>query len=1046
MQARRVDCDAQLRRGPRGRRFAPHALLILLAALFLSAASAQQPAGTIKGVLADSSGAVIPAAAVTLTGNGPARSVQTQADGAYTFSGIAPGAYTISVSIPGFTPFSQAVAVTPGNIAQIPIQLTVAAETQKVTVAAEAAPQITVQPEDNATAMVIKGADLAALPDDPDDLASALQALAGPGAGPNGGQIYIDGFSGGQLPPKESIREIRINQNPFSAEYDRLGFGRIEILTKPGTDRLRGSFMLSDGDGIFNSRNPFSVNKPDFSTRMWSANVGGSFSKKASFFVDFNRRDVQNNSLIVAQYFDPQALTQSTINTSVLAPSSFMVIAPRLDYALSANNTLTVRVEERLNSAQNQGLGGTKLAAPYSQLAYNSKGNGQNVMVTESSILNSKIVNETRFQFFRSYNATPGNMLPQINVSGAFVTGGNGLGDTHDLSRHFELQNNTTIAHGTQTIRFGVRVRRDGDQSSQPGGFNGSFIFLGGVEPMLNAANQLVYDSNGNPLTVTLTSLQQYERNVLLSQTGLGQAQIQAVGGGPSRFTIQAGQSYISAERWDAGPFIQDDWRARPNFTLSLGLRYEVQTLAGGGRDIAPRLGFAWAPGKPGKGPQKTVIRGGFGVFYDRIGLNLFETAALNNGVNQLQYTVYNPTFYPNIPAISTLSAGQNTIYKVDPNLRADYSLQSALGVERQLPRNTTLAVTYSFNRSVHLSQTVPVNTPLPGTFNPALALSSTNGVFPYGYAAGTILEDESGGYMRQELVMVNFNTRFSSKVSLFGNYSLNYAKDLPSSPTDPYDYRLDWGRSTLDRRHNFILLGTITAPAKIRFSPFVTLRSGQPYDVLSGVDLYGDTFTNARAAFASSAACAAVVRSSNTVCSPFGTFATNYSVLTQAGLVPRNYLTMPGLFSVNMRVERIFGFGGHPKTALANQPQGGMPSAGVMGMAGGGGGGGGRGGPGGGGGFGGPGGGGPPGGGGGGPMGMFGGANEHPYNVTFSLNVENVFNHLNPGGYQGVITSPYFLQATSVNTGFGGGGPGGFGGGNAADNRRIQMSVRFSF
>jgi hypothetical protein len=78
--------------------------------------------------------------------------------------------------------------------------------------------------------------------------------------------------------------------------------------------------------------------------------------------------------------------------------------------------------------------------------------------------------------------------------------------------------------------------------------------------------------------------------------------------------------------------------------------------------------------------------------------------------------------------------------------------------------------------------------------------------------------------------------------------------------------------------------------------------------------------------------------------------------------------------------------------------------------------------------------------------MGMFGGGGEHPYNVTLSLNVENVFNHVNPGGYQGVITSPYFLQATSVNTGFGGGGPGGFGGGNAADNRRVQLSVRFSF
>ena len=637
-------------------------------------------------------------------------------------------------------------------------------------------------------------------------------------------------------------------------------------------------------------------------------------------------------------------------------------------------------------------------------------------------------------------------MMPQINVSGAFVTGGNGLGNTHDQSKHFELQNNTSIAHGAHTIRFGVRIRRDGDQSSQPGGFNGSFTFLGGLAPVLGAANQIVYDSNGNPVTETLTSLQQYERNVLLTQSGLTQAQIQTLGGGPSRFNIQAGQSYISAARWDAGPFIQDDWRVRPNFTLSLGLRYEVQTLYGGHNDWAPRLGFAWAPGTSHNGRQKTVFRGGFGLFYDRIGLGLFETAALNNGVNQLQYTVYNPLFYPNIPSLSSLSAGQNAIYRIDPNLRADYNMQGAIGVERQLPRNTTLALIYSFTRALHLAQSVPVNAPLPGTFDPTQPLSATNGVFPYGYSAGTIFQDESGGYMRQQLLTLNFNTRFSSRVTLFGNYSLNYAKDLSSSPTDPYDYRLDWGRSTLDRRNNFILLGNIVGPAKVRFSPFITLRSGQPYDVLSGVDLYGDTLTNARAIFASTATCSSVVRSGNTVCSPFGTFASTYSVTNLANLVSRNYLTMPGLFSVNMRVERTFGFGGSPKKAQGDQMPG-MPSAGVMGMAGGGGGGGGRGpgGPGGGPGGGGPGGGGF--GGPGGPMGMGGGSGEHPYNVTFSLNVENVFNHLNPGGYQGVITNPYFLQATSVNTGFGGGGPGGGpGGGGAANNRRLMLGVRFSF
>ena len=131
-----------------------------------------------------------------------------------------------------------------------------AAEKQEITVAEQSTTALSVEPDNNATALVLRGEDLAALPDDPDDLSDALQALAGPGAGPNGGSIYIDGFSGGQLPPKESIREIRINQNPFSAEYDKLGFGRIEILTKPGSDKIRGSLGFNDSDGSIQLAQP----------------------------------------------------------------------------------------------------------------------------------------------------------------------------------------------------------------------------------------------------------------------------------------------------------------------------------------------------------------------------------------------------------------------------------------------------------------------------------------------------------------------------------------------------------------------------------------------------------------------------------------------------------------------------------------------------------------------------------------------------------------------------------------------------------------------
>ncbi|HWC97842.1 MAG TPA: carboxypeptidase regulatory-like domain-containing protein [Candidatus Sulfopaludibacter sp.] len=983
----------------------------------------------MKGALTDDSGAVIPAATVSITGNGATKTAQTQADGSYTFTGLRPGSYSIAVNVPGFQAAAKTVAVTAGGTVQAPIQLAVAAEKQEVTVAAEGSATVSVEPDNNATALTIRGEDLQALPDDPDDLSDALAALAGPGAGPNGGQLYIDGFTGGQLPPKESIREIRINQNPFSAEFDRLGFGRIEILTKPGTDKFHGMVFFNDSDAEFDSRNPFASNKPDYSNRQYGGNFGGPLNHRASFFLDYNERDITNNAITHAIYFDPLALTTIPINTSLVTPMTNRTISPRIDYQLTTNNTLTARFEERLNNFENSGLGGYRLPPPYANLAYNSQSNAQNLMLTETAVLTPKVVNETRFQYTRNSSQSTGNELPQINVANSFVTGGNGIGNTYDKAHHYELQNYTSLSQGVHTVRFGVRIRRESDQSNNPAGFNGTFSFLGGVEPQLDAANQIVYDAAGNPVTQVLTSLQQYQRNVLLSQAGLSQTQIQALGGGPSRFSIQGGSSYISMTRWDFGPFIQDDWRIHPNFTLSLGLRYEVQTLLSDYRDWAPRVGFAWAPGSSKNGRQKTVIRGGAGIFYDRIGLGTFEQAALNNGFTQLQYTVYNPVFYPNIPSLSTLNAGQNAIYRIDPNLRASYSLQSAIGVERQLPRNTTVSATYTNNRGEHMMQTVPINTPLPGSFNPLAPLGPSNGIFPYGYGAGNIFEYESGSVLRQSIFMVTMNTRFSPKVSLYANYQLTYANDLPGTPTNPYNFALDYGRSNLDRRNNFQVFGSVVAPLAIHLAPFITLRSGGPYDVLVGEDLFGSTLTNARAAFAPQGACPPGFRGviGDVVCSSAGNFTGAYNVANGSNVVPRNYLTMAGLISVNLRLYRTFGFGPVAGGRGAGGPGGGGPGGGGGGGHDRGGGGGMRMGPGGGGGRG-------------------GDVTEHRFNLMLGVNVTNILNHFNPGGYQGVITSPQFLEPTTVNTGFGGGGFGGFGGAAAANNRRVEFDARFTF
>jgi Carboxypeptidase regulatory-like domain len=529
-----------------------HARRILLSFFFAAgllgnAAFGQPATGGVKGTLEDESGAVIPAVNVTLTGNGTTKTAQSQADGSYSFTGIAPGQYAATVTLPGFQTFNGKVTVAPGATATLPIQLSVQLETQQVTVAAENTTTVSVEPENNQTALVISGQDLQALPDDPDDLSNALQALAGPGAGPNGGQLYIDGFSGGQLPPKETIREVRINQNPFSAEYDRLGFGRIEILTKPGTGTLHGMVFFNDSNAVFDSRNPFAANKPDYSNRQYGGNVSGPINKKMSFFLDYNERDITNNAITYAVFLNPSTLQQLPVDTAVVTPQMNRTISPRLDYQLNTNNTLTVRFEERMNYLNNDGLGGYHLpnSTEYgSSQAYNLSGNAQNLMITETNVINSRAENETRFQYYRNWTQSLGNQLPEINVANSFITGGNGIGDTFDRTHHFELQNYTSLTRGAHTIRFGARGRRDSDQYNNPQGFNGAFTFLGGEEPVLDNTNQ------PTGATELLTSIQQYQRNLMLQQAGFTAAQIQALGGGPSRYTIQTGIPYSGADRF----------------------------------------------------------------------------------------------------------------------------------------------------------------------------------------------------------------------------------------------------------------------------------------------------------------------------------------------------------------------------------------------------------------------------------------------------------------------------------------------------------------
>lgn len=1003
--------------------------VILILTLLLSAVAAmgQQGKATLKGQVSDEFGGVIVGATVIITdAKGVAKTATTNDGGNYSIAGLAAGKYSLQVNAAGFASYENAeVEVTGARIDPINVVLKVTIEQQKVTVSADAT-GVNTDPENNVGAIVLKGTDLESLPDDPDDLVAALQALAGPAAGPNGGQIYIDGFSGGRMPPLSSIREVRINANPFSAEYDRPGSGRIEILTRPGTDRFRGQMSFNFNNQALNSRNPFAPTRAPYMSRNYSGNLSGPITKKkASFFVDFEKRDTDDRAVINATVLDP-SFDIVPFAATVPIPRRNWSISPRFDYQLNANNTLVARYEyEKSHNLTIPGL-------PYSlpSRIYKTFTTQQTARVTETAVLNKTTVNETRFQFnHQTTGDTANNTIPTENVQEAFTGGGSQIGLTSNEQNRFEITNITSMLMGAHTVKFGARARSVNITSISPQNFGGTWTFSG----TRNLANP-----DG------LTSIQAYQITQQGLQQNLTGAQIRLLGGGATQFSITTGNPEAGVKQFDFGGFVQDDWKFRPNLTISGGLRYENQSNIDSNLNFAPRIGIAWAPGSGAQ--HNTTIRAGFGFFYDRVGENLTLNTIRFNGLNQQQYTVTNLAVlnsYPNVPSVTELEAFKTpvSIYSLADDIQAPYSIQSIVSLERALPRNFRTSVTFSHTRTLHMLRARAINAPLPGTFIPNVPGS---GVYPLG--VNRYFEYDSTGLFDQNLLIFTLAGSINRNITLNANYAFGKANsDTDGSGTfasNPYDFSREYGRTSNDVRHRFTLFGNFRAPWGISLNPMLTISSGTPFNITIGRDLNGDVLFTDRPALATD------LSKPGVVVTRFGTFDTNPAA--GAVIIPRNYGQGPGAIISNLRISKTFGFGSERQSAAQNRNQqngqgnaegqrgnaGGRGGFGAGAARGGGGGGGGaqRGGGGGGGGRGGFGGG-----------GFGGGEAGKRYNLTVSFNFQNVLNHANLGRPVGNLSSSIFGLSNSSSGGFGGfGGRGG--GGSAPFNRLIEAQIRFTF
>lgn len=935
------------------RRAIEHSLRLFLASMFLSlSALAQQTStGTLGGQITDELGAVIIGAQVTaVDAKGNERTAIASAEGEYSISGLAPGAYTVRVRAAGFAPYEIGeVSIVARRRQSLDIKMRVELGREEVTVAPERG-ELSIDPEQNAGALRLRGADLDVLSDDPDQLAEDLRTLVGPSEGPNGTQFSVDGFSGGQLPSKASIREVRINANQFAPEQDFFGLGRVEIITKPGADKLRGQAFMNFNDESLNARNPFAPERAPFQSRILGGSLSGPITaKKSSFFLDYERRDIDENAVISANILDA-AFNVQPFSEVIVTPQHRTNFSARFDYQINSNHTLTARYNHLRFSQQNAGVGGLVL----STRAFDTARTDHVWQLTETAVLSPTVLNESRFQFVRSRRRQEAHHIgPTTLVLDAFIGGGAQVREASNTADRYELQNTTTWIRGRHTWKAGGRLRHVQLNDILPANFDGTFVF---------------------------TSLEQY-REVLRGSAGAR----------PTQFIIAGGNPRARVSRSDLAAFVQDDWNLRPNLTLSYGLRLETQTNISDHLDLAPRLAFAWAPGTTSSTTRpKTVVRGGVGIFYFRFEETLTLESLRFNGVNQNRFIINNPDFFPNIPTAASLAdaALPQTTRRVAEDLQTPYVYYAAIGIERQLPRSTTLSVTYIYELYRQQLRSRSINAPLPGSFDPSLPAS---GVRPFGHA-GNIFLFESGGNGSDNTIFINLRSQLHKKLSLFGQLGFSReTSDTESAfdfPANSYDLEAEYGPVSYDA-HIFGNLGmTINLPYEFTLSPLIRGSSATSFNITTGQDLNGDAIFTDRPAFASD------LSKPGVVITRFGAFDPN--VAPGQRVIPRNFGEGFGLFLVNLRLSKTFTFGddrgtpGKPTTgsqtpSKSAQPVTNRPS---------------------------------------------GSSDRRRYGLTLSIQAQNIFNHTNYGAAIGNLSSPLFGQANST----------------ATSPRRIDLQVRLSF
>ncbi|MBI2685547.1 MAG: TonB-dependent receptor [Acidobacteria bacterium] len=726
---------------------------------------------TITGVVKDPSNAPVPAVAVTLQQGKRARLAQSGADGLFRFPRVPGGSYELKAQVRGFKPAVATVVV--GNQPILPVELVLelADVLEAVTVAAESG-MVSTDVAENLNAIQMDRAALDNLPSLGQDYIGTLSRFLDPGSvGTGGVTLVVDGVEATKAGVSASaIQEIKINQNPYTAEFSRPGRGRIEIVTKAGADAFHGTFNFLFRDQHLNARDAFaSVRSPERRKSYEGSLVGPVGSgRNTSFVVTANREEDDLQAIIFARNATGALLGVTP------APVRNTEFSAKITHQFTDRNVAFWQYTYQDRFSRNQGAGGFVLP----EAGFNLRFREDQAIFNHRGVIMPKLLSQFRILFGRySAPAISITQAPKVVVVDAFTAGG-AQADALRTEAHFAFNWIVSYSPGKHTIKTGINVP---DWSRR--GSNDYTNRLG---------------------TYSFSSLNDYR-----------QAR-------PFSLVRQQGDAKVVFIEKVLGGFIQDEWQARPNLTLSAGLRFDWQNYFHDHNNFSPRLSFSYAPGRI----RRTVIRGGGGFFYDRTGPLLINDLLRFDGRHLQRYVITNPSY----PESILPSALPSSVVRLDPSVRIPYTMQYSAGVERQLTKAATVSANYILTRGVSLFRSRDANAPLPPQFlsrpDPSL---------------NVLRQVEAGGRLNANALEVTLRGRVTKYFNGLAQYTLGRnltnTTGVAGFPARSYDWSGEWGRADFDRRRVFNLAGNLTAHRWLALGVVIQTQSQAPFNITTGRD-----------------------------------------------------------------------------------------------------------------------------------------------------------------------------------------------------------------